>query len=42
MKEFEIRPKYIFEEYLRLAKIDTETYFNDALRYEINCPACNL
>jgi len=41
MKETEIRPKDIFDEYLRLAKIDTETYFNDILREEINCPACN-
>jgi len=41
MKETEIRPQDIFNEYLRLAKIDTETYFANSLRDEINCPACN-
>ena len=41
MKESEIRPKEIFEEFLRLAKIDTKTYFENSLRVEIHCPACN-
>jgi len=41
MKETDIRPKEIFDEYLRLAKIDTETYFKNALREKINCPACD-
>ena len=41
MKEEEIRPKLIFDEYLRLAEIDTKTYFlNTELDY-ILCPACN-
>jgi hypothetical protein len=40
MKEFEIRPKKTFDEYLRLAKIDTKTYFINSTRVEINCPAC--
>ena len=41
MKEIDIRPKKIFDEYLRLAKIDTETYFSNEPREEIDCPACN-
>ena len=41
MKESEIRPKDIFDEYLRLAKIDTINYFTDELRLQISCPACN-
>lgn len=41
MKESEIRPKEIFEEFLRLAKIDTKTYFENSLRVKIHCPACN-
>lgn len=41
MKENQIRPKDIFEEYLRLAKIDTKTYFNNILKENINCPACD-
>lgn len=40
MKEEEIRPKAIFDEYLRLADIDTRVYFSDAARTHINCPAC--
>lgn len=40
MKEEEIRPKKIFDEYLRLAEIDTETFFADAPRENIACPAC--
>jgi SAM-dependent methyltransferase len=41
MKEEEIRPQKIFDEYLRLTKKDTDTYFGDSQRYEINCPACS-
>lgn len=41
MKESEIRPKKIFNEYLRLAKEDTETFFSSVIRVEICCPACN-
>ena len=41
MKEEEIRPQKIFDEYLRLAKQDTKTYFSDAERIRGLCPACN-
>ena len=40
MKESEIRPKNIFDEFLRLAKLDTETYFANSNRVKIMCPAC--
>lgn len=40
MKEEEIRPQDVFDEYLRLAEADIETYFNDVPRKEIPCPAC--
>ena len=40
MKESEIRPKNIFDELLRLAKLDTETYFANSNRSKIMCPAC--
>jgi hypothetical protein len=40
MKEEEIRPKAVFDEYLRLADIDTQAYFTDGSRVHINCPAC--
>ena len=40
MKEHEIRPQDIFDEYLRLAEEDTRTYFQDAVRHDICCPAC--
>ena len=40
MKEEQIRPDKIFTEYLRLCHKDTEIYFDDCLRVEINCPAC--
>lgn len=38
--EEEIRPEKVFDEYLRLTSIDTETYFSDVKRVEIDCPAC--
>ena len=41
MKEEQIRPDKIFTEYLRLCQIDTEVYFADCIRVDINCPACN-
>ena len=41
LKESEIRPKEIFNEFLHLAKQDTETFFSNAKRVEICCPACN-
>jgi hypothetical protein len=40
MKEEEIRPQAIFDEYLRLADADTKTYFADTKRTDILCPAC--
>ncbi|BAO31127.1 class I SAM-dependent methyltransferase [Sulfuritalea hydrogenivorans] len=40
MKEEEIRPKDVFDEYLRLAREDTGTYFRNARRETGNCPAC--
>ena len=40
MKEEEIRPAKIFDEYLRLAREDTNTYFGEADRQNDNCPAC--
>lgn len=40
LKEEEIRPHKIFDEYLRLAKEDTETYFSDVEKVVGSCPAC--
>jgi len=40
MKEEEIRPAKIFDEYLSLAQKDTDTYFSSAERIKENCPAC--
>jgi len=40
MKEEEIRPKKIFDEYLSLCAADTQRYFASAPRFEIGCPAC--
>jgi SAM-dependent methyltransferase len=40
MKEEEIRPKTIFDEYLRLAEQDTQLYFADVPRVAGRCPAC--
>ena len=40
MKEEEIRPVKIFDEYLRLARQDTITYFAGAQRESNDCPAC--
>ena len=40
MKEEEIRPAKIFDEYLRLAREDTDTYFGEAERELCDCPAC--
>ncbi len=42
MKEEEIRPQHIFDEYLLLAKRDSQKYFSDRLGEEVvHCPACN-
>ena len=40
MKEEEIRPQKIFDEYLRLAQEDAAHYFSDAPREKAPCPAC--
>jgi hypothetical protein len=40
MKEHDIRPKDIFDEYLRLTEEDTRTFFQNCARQEIACPAC--
>ena len=40
MKEEEIRPQKIFDEYLRLAERDTQKYFTQSDRYFVACPAC--
>ena len=41
MKEEEIRPEKIFDEYLRLAKIDVEIFFKGVYSQDIPCPACD-
>lgn len=41
MKEVEIRPQNIFDEYLRLAKKDAVDYFSGVEKVEFDCPACN-
>lgn len=40
MKEEDIRPQKLFNQYLSLAEQDVETYFGDAPLYHIPCPAC--
>lgn len=40
MREEEIRPKKVFEEYLRLAAGDSEIYFGNSVREAVPCPAC--
>jgi hypothetical protein len=40
VKEEEIRPQKIFDEYLRLAQKDTEHFFVNTLREKILCPTC--
>ena len=41
MKEEEIRPSKIFDEYLRLAQQDAKTYFGGVEVFFGKCPACN-
>jgi hypothetical protein len=41
MKEAEIRPQKLFEDYLKLCEQDTHTYFADARRNHGKCPACD-
>ena len=40
VKEEEIRQEKIFDEYLKLTKRDTETYFGNSEKRIIKCPAC--
>jgi hypothetical protein len=40
MKEEDIRPEIIFDEFLRLAKIDIDIYFKNVTEVSINCPCC--
>jgi 2-polyprenyl-3-methyl-5-hydroxy-6-metoxy-1,4-benzoquinol methylase len=41
MKESEIRPQAIFDEYLKYCKDDLETFFKIENNYiDVNCPAC--
>ncbi len=40
MKEEDIRPQHIFDEYLALTIKDTKTYFGNCERESIKCPAC--
>jgi len=40
MKETEIRPKKIFNEFIKLAALDTKKYFKKK-RNKIKCVACN-
>lgn len=40
MKEEDIRPKAIFDEFLRLAERDTEKYFGTEKCQAVSCPAC--
>jgi uncharacterized Zn finger protein (UPF0148 family) len=40
VKEEEIRPRAIFDEYLRLAATDTRVYFEGVAQKAIPCPAC--
>lgn len=40
MKEEQIRPKPLFQEYLRLSAADADTCFGDVARDEVACPGC--
>lgn len=42
MREEDIRPQSIFDEYLRLAAQDTDTYFSNVQRMDALCPACEV
>ena len=41
MKEEEIRPQKVFDEYLRLTREDTLSFFSNVTRENGGCPACN-
>jgi 2-polyprenyl-3-methyl-5-hydroxy-6-metoxy-1,4-benzoquinol methylase len=40
VKEEDIRPQAIFDEYLRLASLDADKYFGVDAKNKISCPAC--
>jgi len=40
LTEEKIRPRALFEEYMRLAEVDSELYFGKCKRVKIMCPAC--
>lgn len=40
MKEEEIRPRRVFDEYLRLAALDADKHFSKSPRQPVLCPAC--
>jgi 2-polyprenyl-3-methyl-5-hydroxy-6-metoxy-1,4-benzoquinol methylase len=41
LKESEIRPQKLFNQYLKLAREDIDRYFSDHSRFvEVDCPAC--
>lgn len=40
MKENDIRPQELFDELLRLNKLDIEKYFTNSMNETISCPAC--
>jgi len=42
MKECEIRPQHIFDEYLRLASGDIRKYFSHTRKIQGDCPACGV
>jgi len=41
MKESDIRPKELFDEYLRLSSQDIDNYFSEERRVAIPCPGCS-
>ena len=42
MREQEIRPKELFDEYLRLSELDVDKYFKDGPREDVPCPGCGM
>ena len=42
MKEFDIRPKRLFDDFLKISRNDIKDYFSSHNKFEkINCPACD-